>query len=35
VLSLHVPDEDGGQGYGLPELGVALGGDAGAGLQVG
>jgi alkylation response protein AidB-like acyl-CoA dehydrogenase len=24
VLSLHVPDEDGGQGYGLPELAVAL-----------
>ena len=24
VLSLHLPDEDGGQGYGLPELAVAL-----------
>jgi alkylation response protein AidB-like acyl-CoA dehydrogenase len=24
VLSLHVPDEDGGQGFGLPELAVAL-----------
>ncbi|HEY2550847.1 MAG TPA: acyl-CoA dehydrogenase [Streptosporangiaceae bacterium] len=24
VLSLHVPEEDGGQGYGLPELAVAL-----------
>src|SRR5215468_5583398 len=24
LLGLHVPDEDGGQGYGLPELAVAL-----------
>lgn len=24
VLGLHVPEEDGGQGYGLPELAVAL-----------
>jgi alkylation response protein AidB-like acyl-CoA dehydrogenase len=24
VLGLHLPDEDGGQGYGLPELAVAL-----------
>jgi alkylation response protein AidB-like acyl-CoA dehydrogenase len=24
VLGLHVPDEDGGQGYGLPELAVAV-----------
>src|SRR5215831_20750687 len=24
LLGLHVPDEDGGQGYGLPELVVAL-----------
>src|SRR5580692_7547619 len=24
VLSLHVPEEHGGQGYGLPELAVAL-----------
>jgi len=23
VLGLHLPDEDGGQGYGLPELAVA------------
>jgi 3-oxochol-4-en-24-oyl-CoA dehydrogenase len=25
LLGLHVPEEDGGQGYGLPELAVALG----------
>jgi alkylation response protein AidB-like acyl-CoA dehydrogenase len=24
LLGLHVPDEDGGQGYGLPELAVAV-----------
>src|SRR5215813_2842903 len=24
LLGLHVPDEDGGQGYGLPELAAAL-----------
>lgn len=24
VLGLHLPDEDGGQGFGLPELAVAL-----------
>src|ERR1022692_5173499 len=24
VLGLHLPDEDGGQGYGLPELAVAM-----------